>query len=45
MEKGGTFLLSLFYPLAFVVISLLLVLGAWANFIVVYTSIFFGADA
>ena len=42
MEKGGTFLQAYFYPLAFVVISLLLVLGAWANFIVVYTSIFLG---
>ena len=42
MEEGGTFLQAYFYPLAFVVISLLLVLGAWANFIVVYTSIFLG---
>lgn len=42
MGNGGTFLEKYLYPLAFTVISLLLLLGALVNLTMIYTSIYLG---
>lgn len=42
MGEGGTFLEKYLYPLAFTVISLLLLLGALVNLTMIYTSVFLG---